>query len=70
MKEWDQRRAADVPANAFFFLDLRDAERKTTGSYYTHPSLVNELIMHYPLSDRHEPCGLGRRQHLPDVVVS
>jgi hypothetical protein len=33
----------DVPANTFF-LDPRGAERKTTGSYYTHPSLVNELI--------------------------
>lgn len=32
-----------VPANAFF-LDPRGSERKTTGSYYTHPSLVNELI--------------------------
>jgi hypothetical protein len=32
-----------VPANTFF-LDPRGAERKTTGSYYTHPSLVNELI--------------------------
>ena len=27
-----------------FFLDPRGSERKTTGSYYTHPSLVNELI--------------------------
>ena len=27
-----------------FFLDPRGKERKTTGSYYTHPSLVNELI--------------------------
>jgi hypothetical protein len=32
-----------IPANTFF-LDPRGAERKTTGSYYTHPSLVNELI--------------------------
>jgi hypothetical protein len=69
MEEWGQRRAADVPANAFFFLDLRDAERKTTGSRYTHPSQVNKLIMHYPLSERHESCSHGRRQHLPDVVV-
>lgn len=29
---------------ATFFLDPRGATRKTTGSYYTHPSLVNELI--------------------------
>lgn len=27
-----------------FFLDPRGAARKTTGSYYTHPSLVNQLI--------------------------
>jgi hypothetical protein len=32
-----------IPANTFF-LDPRGSERKTTGSYYTHPSLVNELI--------------------------
>ena len=32
-----------IPANTFF-LDPRGLERKTTGSYYTHPSLVNELI--------------------------
>ena len=32
-----------VPAHTFF-LDPRGSERKTTGSYYTHPSLVNELI--------------------------
>ncbi len=32
-----------MPANTFF-LDPRGSERKTTGSYYTHPSLVNELI--------------------------
>ncbi len=33
----------EIPAHTFF-LDPRGAERKTTGSYYTHPSLVNELI--------------------------
>jgi hypothetical protein len=33
----------EVPANTLF-LDPRGSERKTTGSYYTHPSLVNELI--------------------------
>ena len=33
----------EVPANTFY-LDPRGSERKTTGSYYTHPSLVNELI--------------------------
>jgi len=33
----------EVPANTFF-LDPRGAERKTSGSYYTHPSLVNQLI--------------------------
>lgn len=33
----------EIPANTFF-LDPRGKERKTTGSYYTHPSLVNELI--------------------------
>jgi len=32
----------EIPANTFF-LDPRGSERKTTGSYYTHPSLVNEL---------------------------
>ena len=32
-----------VPANTFF-LDPRGSERKTSGSYYTHPSLVNELL--------------------------
>ncbi|MBU1746580.1 MAG: hypothetical protein KKA73_02735, partial [Chloroflexi bacterium] len=32
----------EVPANTFF-LDPRGSERKTSGSYYTHPSLVNEL---------------------------
>ncbi|MDD5367872.1 MAG: hypothetical protein PHQ40_02205 [Anaerolineaceae bacterium] len=31
-------------AAGMFFLDPRGKERKTTGSYYTHPSLVNELI--------------------------
>jgi len=33
----------EVPARTFF-LDPRGSERKTTGSYYTHPSLVDELI--------------------------
>lgn len=33
----------EIPANTFF-LDPRGKERKTTGSYYTHPSLVNQLI--------------------------
>jgi len=33
----------EIPANTLF-LDPRGSERKTTGSYYTHPSLVNELI--------------------------
>ena len=33
----------EIPANTFF-LDPRGSERKITGSYYTHPSLVNELI--------------------------
>ncbi len=32
-----------IPAHTFF-LDPRGTRRKTTGSYYTHPSLVNELI--------------------------
>jgi len=32
-----------IPSNTFF-LDLRGMGRKTTGSYYTPPSLVNELI--------------------------
>ncbi len=33
----------DVPAHTFI-LDPRGMARKTSGSYYTHPSLVNELI--------------------------
>ena len=33
----------EIPANTFF-LDPRGMGRKTTGSYYTPPSLVNELI--------------------------
>jgi len=33
----------EIPPNTFF-LDPRGSERKTTGSYYTHPSLVDELI--------------------------
>jgi len=33
----------EIPANTFF-LDPRGSERKTTGSYYTHDSLVDELI--------------------------
>ena len=33
----------DVAAGSFV-LDPRGASRKTTGSYYTHSSLVNELI--------------------------
>ena len=33
----------EIPPNTFY-LDPRGSERKTTGSYYTHPSLVNELI--------------------------
>jgi hypothetical protein len=33
----------EIPPSTFF-LDPRGMERKTTGSYYTHPSLVNELI--------------------------
>lgn len=32
-----------VPPN-IFFLDPRGAGRKTTGSYYTHPRLIDELI--------------------------
>jgi hypothetical protein len=36
-------REGGVPAHTFL-LDPRGSERKTTGSYYTHPSLVNELI--------------------------
>jgi hypothetical protein len=39
----DEINGCEVPANTFF-LDPRGSERKTTGSYYTHPSLVNELI--------------------------
>ena len=39
----DSVNGRDIPANTFF-LDPRGSERKTTGSYYTHPSLVNELI--------------------------
>ncbi len=33
----------EVPAHTFI-LDPRGMARKTSGSYYTHPSLVNELI--------------------------
>jgi hypothetical protein len=33
----------EIPPHTFF-LDPRGSERKTTGSYYTHDSLVNELI--------------------------
>lgn len=33
----------DVPAYTFI-LDPRGQERKTTGSYYTHPSLVQQLL--------------------------
>jgi len=33
----------EIPPHTFF-LDLRGLGRKTTGSYYTPPSLVNELI--------------------------
>jgi len=33
----------DIPAHTFF-LDPRSTGRKTTGSYYTNPRLVNELI--------------------------
>jgi hypothetical protein len=33
----------EISANTFF-LDPRGSARKKTGSYYTHPSLVNELI--------------------------
>lgn len=33
----------EIHANTFF-LDPRGKARKTSGSYYTHPSLVNELI--------------------------
>jgi len=50
----------EVPANTFF-LDPRGSERKTTGSYYTHPSLVNELIKSALLPvarDRLEAAGL------------
>ena len=32
-----------VPAKTFF-LDPRGAARKTTGSYYTHPRLIDELV--------------------------
>ncbi|MCP4535873.1 MAG: N-6 DNA methylase [Chloroflexi bacterium] len=39
----DEVNGRQVPANTFF-LDPRGSERKTTGSFYTHPSLVNELI--------------------------
>jgi hypothetical protein len=39
----DDADGREIPANTFF-LDPRGSERKTTGSYYTHPSLVNELI--------------------------
>jgi hypothetical protein len=33
----------NIPAGAFF-LDSRGSERRTTGAYYTHPSLVEQLI--------------------------
>jgi hypothetical protein len=33
----------EIPPHTFF-LDPRGSERKTTGSYYTHDSLVNELL--------------------------
>ncbi len=39
----DEVEGREIPASTFF-LDPRGSERKTTGSYYTHPSLVNELI--------------------------
>lgn len=50
----------EIPANSFL-LDPRGKERKTTGSYYTHPSLVNELIKSALLPvarDRLEAAGL------------
>lgn len=42
-REAEEVDGRDIPANRFF-LDPRGSERKTTGSYYTHPSLVNLLI--------------------------
>jgi hypothetical protein len=39
----EQLNGREIPP-ATFFLDPRGSARKTTGSYYTHPSLVNELI--------------------------
>jgi len=49
-----------IPANRFF-LDPRGTTRKTTGSYYTNPQLVNELIKSalVPIvRDRLEKAGL------------
>jgi hypothetical protein len=50
----------EIPPHTFF-LDPRGSERKTTGSYYTHDSLVRELIKSALLPvarDRLERAGL------------
>jgi hypothetical protein len=44
-----------------FFLDARGSARKTTGSYYTHPSLVNQLVQSalMPVLTERLSAGLG-----------
>jgi hypothetical protein len=42
-RETEDVNGREIPPHTFF-LDPRGSERKTTGSYYTHDSLVNELI--------------------------
>ncbi len=58
----------EIPAHTFF-LDPRGAERKTSGSYYTHPSLVNELIKSALLPvARERLAGAGLPVHRPEFV--
>ncbi|NBB84822.1 MAG: restriction endonuclease, partial [Bacteroidetes bacterium] len=55
----------EIPANTFF-LDPRGLERKQSGSYYTHPSLVNELIKSALLPVMHDRLKVAG---LPVVAV-
>lgn len=61
-----------IPPNTFF-LDPRGTARKTTGSYYTHPSLVNALIesaLIPVLEDRLAEVQESRREKDPPLPPS
>jgi type I restriction-modification system DNA methylase subunit len=59
------------PANSFI-LDPRGSTRKTTGSYYTHPDLIQELIKSAlipVLEDRLRSAGMDKERAILSIKV-